>query len=107
MKNKVLFVIDSLACAGAEKGLLTLLSVLDYSWFDVDLQLFKYGGVLEQFIPQQVNVSPSFEYSNFLGRTIAQQLLSFDFKKNFARWNYSSQLRCNRNAVHADILGNL
>lgn len=102
MKKKILFVIDSLACAGAEKSLLTLLSVLDYNRFEVDLQLFKYGCMLEQFIPQQVNVLPSFEYSEFLDRSLVKQLLSFDFKKNFARWRYSVLLRCNRNAVHAD-----
>jgi glycosyltransferase involved in cell wall biosynthesis len=102
MKKRILFVIDSLACAGAEKSLLTLLSILDYNRFEVDLQLFKYGCMLEQFIPQQVNVLPPFEYSNFLDRSIAQQFLSFDLKKIFSRWNYSIQLRCNRNAVHAD-----
>lgn len=43
MKKRILFVIDSLICAGAEKSLITLLSLIDYSRYDVDLQLFKYG----------------------------------------------------------------
>ena len=40
----ILFVIDSLHCAGAEKSLITLLSLIDYSKYEVDLQLFGYGG---------------------------------------------------------------
>ena len=35
MKKKLLFVIDSFECAGAEKSLVTLLSLLDYSKYNV------------------------------------------------------------------------
>lgn len=102
MKKKILFVIDSLACAGAEKSLLTLLSVLDYNRFDVDLQLFKYGSKLEQFIPKEVNVLPPFDYTRFLGKSIFSQFISLDFKKIFARWSYSFSLLLNRKSLHAD-----
>ena len=44
MKKRLLFVIESLVCAGAEKSLVTLLNLLDYSKYEVDLQLFSYGG---------------------------------------------------------------
>ena len=54
MKKRVLFLIDSLTCGGAEKSLISLLPLLDYSQVDVDLLMFKRGGVFEQYVPQQV-----------------------------------------------------
>ncbi len=48
MKKDILFVIDSLDIAGAEKSLVSLLSMLDYSKFNVDLQLFSFGNILEK-----------------------------------------------------------
>ena len=82
MKKSIIFVIDSLHCAGAEKSLITFLSTLDFNKFEVDLQLFQYGGILEQFIPKEVNVLPMFPYTKFLKKSIVKQILSFDFKKN-------------------------
>ena len=55
MKKRLLFVIDSLPCAGAEKSLVTLLSRLDYEKYEVDLQLFAYGWTLDELVPKQVN----------------------------------------------------
>ncbi len=57
-KKKILFVIDALRCAGAEKSLVTLLSLLDYTKYEVDLQLFWYGCPFEQFLPKEVNLLP-------------------------------------------------
>ena len=54
--KKIIFVIDSLHCAGAEKSLITLLSLLDYSKYEVDLQLFGYGGALEELLPREVTL---------------------------------------------------
>ena len=45
MKQKLLFVIESLNCAGAEKSLTTLLNLIDYSKYEVDLQLFNSGRI--------------------------------------------------------------
>lgn len=56
MKKQVLFVIDSLGCGGAEKSLLSLLPLLDYSRLDVDLLIFRRGGVFEKFVPSQVKL---------------------------------------------------
>ena len=49
MKKKVLFVIESLTCAGGEKSLTTLLNLFNYEKYDVELQLFSYGGELEKW----------------------------------------------------------
>jgi glycosyltransferase involved in cell wall biosynthesis len=55
-KRKVLFIIDSLTCGGAEKSLISLLPLLDYSKVQIDLMLVERGGVFEQYIPTDVNV---------------------------------------------------
>lgn len=47
MKHRVLFFIESLQCGGAEKSLISLLPLLDYSQVDVDLMLLKRGGIFE------------------------------------------------------------
>lgn len=101
-KKRILFVIDSLACAGAEKSLVTLLSLLDYTRYEVDLQLFAYGREFEQFLPKEVNLLAPFDYSNFLQKNIFAQILSLDFKKFFARLSYSLSIR-KSGLLHTDI----
>ena len=66
--KKLLFVIESLAAAGGEKSLITLLSLIDYNKYQVDLQLLGYGGEFEQFIPPQVNLLPPLSFSLYLMR---------------------------------------
>ena len=56
MKKKVLFFIESLQCGGAEKSLISLLPLLDYSKMDVDLLLLKRGGLFEQYVPKEVHI---------------------------------------------------
>lgn len=96
-KKKILFVIDSLACAGAEKSLITLLSLLDYEKYSVDLQLFAYGRPLEVFIPKEVNLLEPFEYTKFLNMKLSDALINSIRKKKIkmikARFKYSLDLR--------------
>ncbi|EIF6290026.1 glycosyltransferase [Clostridium perfringens] len=63
--KRILFVIDSLNCAGAEKSLISLLNLIDYSKYNVDLQLFGYGGVLESLLPKDVNLLSPLDYTKF------------------------------------------
>lgn len=56
MKKRLLFIIDSLNCGGAEKSLISLLPLLDYERLDVNLLIFRRGGVFEKYLPQQVHV---------------------------------------------------
>lgn len=56
MKKKVLFIIDSLTCGGAEKSLVSLLPLLDYSKIEIDLMMVVRGGVFESYIPEQVRI---------------------------------------------------
>lgn len=54
--KRILFLMDSLTCGGAEKSLISLLPLLDYSKVQVDLMLVERGGVFEQYVPKEVNV---------------------------------------------------
>ena len=65
MKKTILFCIDSLDCAGAEKSLVTLLSMLDYTKYEVDLMLFAHGNVLEELVPGEVNILKPLKYTEF------------------------------------------
>lgn len=64
-KKKILFVNESLTLAGGEKSLIALLSNLDPAQYDIDLQLFRYGGALDVFIPDYVNVLPALPYTHY------------------------------------------
>ena len=80
MKKKMLICIESLIAAGAEKSLVNFLSVLDYSRFDVELQLFSYGGQFQRYIPKEVKLLRPFEYTTFLTKSCIRQVFSFEFK---------------------------
>lgn len=56
MKTKILFVMNSMLCGGAEKALISLLQTLDYSRYDVDLYLFKHEGIFMSKIPKEANL---------------------------------------------------
>ena len=56
IKKKILFVIDSLDCGGAEKSLVTLLKFIDYDQFEIDLILHSRGGLFEKLVPAEVAV---------------------------------------------------
>lgn len=98
-KKRILFVIDSLGVGGAEKSLVTLLNLLDYSRYEVDLQLFAYGGIFEQFLPKDVNLLPALDYSVFLASPLWRQILSP--KILCARLLYSIRIR-KSGLLHAD-----
>lgn len=55
-KKRLLIATVSLGIGGAEKSLVNLLNLLDYSLYDVDLLMFKRWGELMVQIPQNVNI---------------------------------------------------
>src|SRR5690625_3591101 len=97
MKKSLLFVIDSLDIAGAEKSLVTSLNLLDYSRYEVDLQLFAYGNMLEKLIPEEVNVLKPFKYTQFtemsLGKAFIHTIRTLQFSMLSSRMKYSFQIR--------------
>lgn len=59
MKKRLLFIEESLDIGGAEKSLITLLSLIDYNKYDIDLFLFKHEGDFMSLLPKEVNLLPS------------------------------------------------
>lgn len=97
-KKSILFVINSLGCGGAEKSLLSLLSLLDYEKYDVTLQMFRRGGMFEELLPPDVHIREELDYCAFCGKSVAKQLFSMDFRRVIARIRTSVFLR--QNAKH-------
>ncbi|MGL5989239.1 glycosyltransferase [Cetobacterium sp.] len=95
--KKLFFVIDSLHCAGAEKSLLTLLSLIDYSKYSVDLQLIGYGGELEKLLPKEVNLLSPFEYIKYnslpLEKFIFETLKNIKLNYLYSRLRFSLKLK--------------
>ena len=101
--KKLLFIIDSLACGGAEKSMISLLSLLDYDQYDVHLLImdperdpvsgFKIG-VLEKYLPKNVNI---LDYRLF-GTSLFERVRKFLY---YAR--LSPQHRMNRKRNGAEI----
>ena len=102
MKKSILFCIDSLDCAGAEKSLVTLLSMLDYTKFEVDLMLFAHGNVLEELVPSEVNILKPLKYTGFsslsVKKSIKYALKNNETKMMISRIIYSTRLRLGKNS---------
>ena len=81
-KVSILFVINSMGCGGAEKSLLSLLSLLDYEKYDVTLQMFSRGGMFESLLPQNVHIRKDLDYSAYCQKSFVKQLASFDLRRN-------------------------
>ncbi len=71
MKKRILFVINSLNCGGAEKSLVSLLNVIAESDYDLELQTFAQGGMFQSLLPEKVKLLdqlPYFAYCRGDGR---------------------------------------
>lgn len=71
---KIIFVINSLECGGAEKSLVSLLSAMDYEKYTVDLLMFNAEGMFINLLPQEVNILPEIEFMKFNRRSFFKQL---------------------------------
>lgn len=97
IKKTILFVNESLTLGGGEKSLIALLSNLNPELYEIDLQLFKYGGELDTFIPHYVNILPPIVYTCFASRSWVSNIRSA-FNKNAFKFlkskvEYSVRLR--------------
>ena len=99
MKKKILFVINSLGLGGAEKSLTSLLNVMDYSRYSVDLLMFNPGGMFMTLLPKQVNILPQL---NFLKSNQSIKMQVLRPKYLLARITASIGLCCNKgkNKLH-------
>lgn len=87
MKKKIVFVIESLHLGGAEKSLVTLLNLLDYSKLDVDLILFNKDGFFNALLPKQVSVINE----NYPKLSLVERL-SFAVKRKRNKTRHPAQL---------------
>ncbi|MEN1937241.1 glycosyltransferase [Paenibacillus sp. 102] len=89
MKKNILFIMNNLNCGGAEKALISLLEVIDYSKYKVDLFLFKHEGIFINKLPKEVTVLPeSIKYKYFdmpIKRSLTDLMKIGDFKTIFSR----------------------
>lgn len=77
MKKKLLFIIPSLSAGGGEKSLVTLLSQLDYSRYEVDLFLLHHEGLFMEFLPREVRLLPLSETYRSFARPLPESVLRF------------------------------
>lgn len=99
MKKKILFVIESLGIGGAEKSLTTLLNLIDYQKYDVDLQLFSYGQMFQKYVPEEVNLLEPIPFYEFCKNSMIGGIRDNSYSINqriemtIARASYSFELR--------------
>lgn len=93
MKKKVLFVIDSLNSGGAEKSLVSLLSLFDYERFDVDLLTFKEGGLYVPLLSKNVNLIDSPKIFDKMQESVLELIKKKDLKTMLWRINTGFSLR--------------
>lgn len=91
--KKLLFVIESLVCAGAEKSLVNLLNTIDYEKYEVDLQLFSYGGEFETLLPEEVRLLPPLKYFSFCSGKVDSSSFVERGRMFAARLRYSALIR--------------
>ena len=93
--KKILFVIDSLNCGGAEKSLLSLISLLDAKKYEKHLWILYRGGVLEKMLPKDVVIEqePSYNRWERLKKRFGHLLFYF-------RWRYLNK----KHHHHAELL---
>lgn len=85
MQN-VLIVSHTMEIGGAEKALLGLLGVFDYTKYNVDLFLYHHEGELMQFIPKEVNLLPEKKSYASLAKPISQVIKNRAFGTLLGRY---------------------
>ncbi|MBO1623980.1 glycosyltransferase [Bacillus arachidis] len=89
MKKNILFIMNNLNCGGAEKALISLLEVIDYSKYKVDLFLFKHEGIFINKLPKEVTVLPepiNYKYFDMpIKKSFTELMKIGDFKTIFSR----------------------
>lgn len=94
--KKILFVINSLTIGGSEKSLVSLLNLIDYSKYDVDLMMFKSGKEFDKYIPDQVKVLEEPKYYKYIsGNKKIDISIRERIKYSICRYKTSIALRVN------------
>lgn len=77
MKKRLLFVMESMKSGGGERSLLSLLQLIDYESYDVDLALFNQSGLFFDMIPEQVNIISLGETYELFSRPLVSSVKTF------------------------------
>lgn len=85
MKSKILFIIDSLTCGGAEKSLVSLLPLLNKDKYDIYLWMRSPGGAFMPLVPNNIHIVEQPSY-NVIEKT----------KMLLGRLSFSLKLRINK-----------
>ncbi|WP_339995948.1 glycosyltransferase [Priestia aryabhattai] len=91
--KKVLFVIDSLSSGGAEKSLVSLLSLLDHKKYSVDLLMFSPKGLYLPLLPKEINVLEVPKFIKIQNNNITYLIKNKNFKELYLRFGASFSLR--------------
>ena len=81
---------ESLEIGGAEKSLLTILNLIDYNKYDVDLFLFKHNGDFFSMIPSQVHLLEENKNYKIFNDNRKISPLKFLIKLDFNKFYHSS-----------------
>jgi len=96
MKKNLLFIMPSLDMGGAEKSLITLMGLLDYDQYNVELMLFRKQGFFLELVPQQVRViDAGRDYEYFDGsarKALAYFIRHGKFRLALSRLRYARAL---------------
>lgn len=97
MKKQLLFIHPTMQFGGAEKSLQTLLSLLDYEKYDVDLLLFRRDGSLLELLPEQAHLIELPQDAQTFSMPIAASCKTFlkqgKLNKALARLRFSQAVR--------------
>ncbi len=109
MKKRLVFVMESMGSGGGERSLLTLLQLMDYEKYDVDLLLFNQSGLFMGMIPPQVNLIDFDESYKAFSAPLSQSVKSYFLKgKLFSALNrilYSKAVNSkSSSSLHRDQL---
>lgn len=109
MKKRLVFVMESMGSGGGERSLLTLLQLMDYEKYDVDLLLFNQSGLFMGMIPPQINLIDFDESYKAFSAPLSQSVKSYFLKgKLFSALNrilYSKAVNSkSSSSLHRDQL---
>ncbi|MGL5902225.1 MAG: glycosyltransferase, partial [Cetobacterium sp.] len=93
--KKILIMINSLTIGGSEKSLVSLLNMIDYKKYSVDLQMLKIGEEFDKYIPLEVNILPIPKYY----KAIQNKVYLKNPKYIYTRFKTAYNLRKNSRAV--------
>lgn len=92
-KKKILFVYSSMVLGGSTTALVSLLNGLDYSKYQVDLQLYRSDGEFMNMIPEAVNVlTPAIKYTGRFAKVF--KLFKYTVKGYPIRKLFSKVFKC-------------